>query len=583
LVFAYLAALAPALLMALTQPVWSRVDEAQHYDFIVQLSHGVYPVADTTPITPETLSVSEATGVYRVYPRGSYPTPDLSDWGLPPPGMSDRANAAWMQRHMWQLSHESVQTPGYYLLMVPIDWIFERLGGPFAAIFALRLINALLVAALAPMAVVVARTLMPARHELTALAAGFVILLPGLDLNLTRVSNDTLSAVLGGLLVLLAIRWAGNGWTWRRAALVGILLGVGLTVKLTVAGVFPAVAISILWPGGASTWRGRIAMSALICLIAVACLAPWFALNLHIFNGLTPGARVARISDSVPKPFSAGFVLLDIAVFVLTYWAGEPWGVLPFAGALAVLGGLIALMALAGIIKQLRSRTNAVRSGPLAVAIASVAVMVGLTLFLPATGGFEFVAPGRYAYPALPAAASLCALGLCTVVAGAGARRLVVAAYGALSIVMLAAGAVSGPPEAAGSGTPPPTARILAVQAAGQRNGFAIRVDQLALDDAAHAIWVEVSVTNSGSSEAEWGVVPLATTNNEVVSGDYSRSTQLPGDIEPGSTVTGWLYIPLDPSRLRATGSVTLRFVDVASNDYRAVGDIDLFLRLAGT
>src|SRR5256885_1642992 len=151
LILAYVAALIPALAMAVTQPLWSLVDEAQHADFIIQLSHGVYPAADRTLISAETLHVTESTGVFRAfYPAGSYPTPDLSDVGLPPPGMSVRANAAWMRRHMWQLSHESVQTPIYYVVMVPVWWAADRLGGPFAAIYALRIINTLIVATLAP-------------------------------------------------------------------------------------------------------------------------------------------------------------------------------------------------------------------------------------------------------------------------------------------------------------------------------------------------------------------------------------------------------------------------------------------------
>src|SRR5207253_628539 len=84
---AYSLALLPALLMALSQPVWSRVDEAQHTDFIIQLSHGRYPLADQTVIDPETLRVMQSTGVYRFEAPGSYPTPDVTDLGPPPAGM----------------------------------------------------------------------------------------------------------------------------------------------------------------------------------------------------------------------------------------------------------------------------------------------------------------------------------------------------------------------------------------------------------------------------------------------------------------------------------------------------------------
>ncbi len=50
--------------MAVTQPVWSRIDKAPNADFIVQLSHDVYPIADTTLLDPETVQVLEAEGFF---------------------------------------------------------------------------------------------------------------------------------------------------------------------------------------------------------------------------------------------------------------------------------------------------------------------------------------------------------------------------------------------------------------------------------------------------------------------------------------------------------------------------------------
>jgi 4-amino-4-deoxy-L-arabinose transferase-like glycosyltransferase len=574
LIFAYLAAFIPALLMALTQPVWSVIDEAQHFDFIVQLGHGVYPTGDETLIRADTLQVMRSTGVFRgFYLPGTYPSPDLTDIGPPPPSMSARANAAWMLRHMWQLSHESVQTPAYYLSMVPVWWAADKLGGPWAAIYALRLVNALILAALAPMAVVVARALAPARPDIVVVAAVFAILLPGLDLNGTRVSNDALAAAIGGLIVLQAVRWAKDGWTWRRAVLMGAILGLGLMVKLTLGGLIPALLLSALWRG---TSRGtnlvRVTASGAIALL---CLTPWFLLNLQKYGGVMPGAHSGRLSDALPGPLTPAFIPLDIAVFHLTYWTGEPWGALPLAGVMVVLGGLIALMALAGVVSLLRSPALPVPHGPLAIAATALAGLIALSLLLPATVGFEFSGPGRYAYPALPAAATLCAIGVVAVLPNAFARRTLVAAYAVLAVAMLAGGAVGLPPRPdAGARTPPALAKTVEVSASGQLGGVTITVDRVAVDPDAKAMWFAVSVTNSGQDEAEWTVPPAVSEGEIAAAGQYLKSTQMPGDIDPGQTLKGWLYVPLDPSALRAGGTLQLRFRDVAADGYRTVGDI---------
>ena len=564
--------------MALTQPVWSLVDEAQHFDFIVQLGHGVYPIADQTLIDPETVEVSQATGVFRAfYPSDSYPTPDLTDVGPPPDGMSERADAVWVQRHLWQLSLESVQTPAYYMAMVPVWWLADHLGGPFAAVYALRLINALIVASLAPMAVAVARTLFPSRSEVTVLAAILAVLLPGLDLNGTRISNDALATAVGGVIVVVAVRWSGSQWSWRRTTVAGLLLGAGLLVKLTLLGLAPALAVSALWPNGAMSWRGRIARVAVVGAIAIACLAPWILLNLHDYGTALRGARVARLSDTVPGQLNGPFVVLDVAVFVLTYWTGEPWGALPLAAPLAVLGALIAIAAPVGMVKILRRRGTRASNAAVWAAVAAAAGMVGLALVLPASGSFEFVAAGRYAYPALPAAAALCAGGICAVLAQPLGQRVVGAAYAALAVLVLTLGALGLPtPQQAGPGVPPSDATFVSVNASGQVRSFNIVVDRVALDRAGKATWFEVTVSNAGPDEAEWTVPPVVTAANTEARGQYLKSTHLPGDIDAGQTVSGWLYVPLDPAAIAGARSIHLRFTDVALAGYQTVGDIDL-------
>ena len=548
----------PALLMALTQPIWSRVDEAQHTDFIVQLSHGTYPLADRTVVDPETLRVMQSTGVYRFESSGSYPAPDVTDLGPPPAGMSAHANAVWMSRHLWQLSYESAQTPGYYVLMLPAWWIADGLGGTVVAVYVMRVINALLIALLAPMAVVVAWRLAPGRPEVAALAALFAALLPGLALNATRVGNDALGAVLGGAAVVLAIRWTGGAWTARRALLLGLALGAGVLVKLTVLGLAPAVAVAMLWPGGGVTPRRRVVLLVLAGAVAALCLGIWFVINLQLYGVPVPSARTNRLSIIPPMSFDLRYIPFDLAFFVVSYWSGEPLGALPLAAGFVMLGSLIAVIAIVGLVRQ------RVSGSPVYVALAAIAGMLAVALLLPATAAFQFAGPGRYEYPALPAIAALLAIGLTAALARAFARRALGGMYAVAAAGILVAAALGLAAEAtpAGQDVSPPGA--VAISSSITLRGVAITIDRVAFES---GTWIHVIVTNSRSDEVEWN--PAAVVSG--VAADYARSTHLPGDIDPGQTVSGWIYAPVDA---RTSQLLEVRFRDVAVDDYASVGDL---------
>jgi hypothetical protein len=162
------------------------------------------------------------------------------------------------------------------------------------------------------------------------------------------------------------------------------------------------------------------------------------------------------------------------------------------------------------------------------------------------------------------------------------ALRVVSVAYAGLALLVLGLGAagVPAPPEA-GAGTPPSDAKVVGVTSSGQLQGVTINVERVAFDTAAKATWIEVSVSNSGSTEAEWTVPPVLSAGDAVATGLYLRSTHLPGDLDAGQTVRGWLFVPLDPAKIQAS-TLHLRFVDVAVNDYRTVADIEFDVQVPG-
>lgn len=573
MVLAYLFALIPALAMALTQPVWSRVDEAQHVDFIIQLSHGVYPQADATLIDVQTLRLMESTGVYWIYYPGTFPKPDVTDMGPPPAGMSARANAAWMSRHLWQLSYESTQTPGYYLAMVPIWSIADRAGGTLLAVYVLRVVNALVLALLAPMAWIVALRLAPGRSDIGWSSVALAALLPGAAFDGTRVSNDTVAGVLGAAAIVLAVRWVGGVWSWRRAGLMGALLGVALLVKLTLLGVFVPVGAAMLWPAaGRPHWR-RVAVAAASFGLAGAFLLPWLAVNHALYGSIFRGARISRLTPTLPEPFSLHFIPFDALFFTLSYWGGDPLGSLPLASGVIVLGTLLVLIATFGVARvAVAGKTDPA----FAIALIAVAAVVGLALALPATTGYQFAAPGRYALPGLAAIAPLTVIGISWALPRVFAVRYLAGLYALVAVTALISEMVPQPALESGPQAPPASARLETAGVAGYVGGLILSVDQVAVDQSANALWLGVTLRNSGAGEAEWSGTAMVTGSGGTAWSDYATSTHLPADIDPGQTVTGWLKVPLGSIGAGPGRELSLRFPDVAADNYRVVEDVDL-------
>jgi hypothetical protein len=286
-----------------------------------------------------------------------------------------------------------------------------------------------------------------------------------------------------------------------------------------------------------------------------------------------PSARTNRLTAILPMQFTWLFVGFDIAFFVLSYWTGEPLGVLPLAAPFVALGVLLSVIAAAGLAKLLRPL--AIPAGPLAVGVAAVGGMTAVALVLPASNGFVFAGPGRYAYMALPAAAALFALGIYAALAMAFARRTLVGLYAVAAIGILAAGAFW-PQEGLtpGSGTPPAAASLVDATGRGELRGVTITVDRIAFDPAQSATWFKVTITNSGPGEVEWSPAPIASAGAVTGRGDYMRSTHMPGDVDAAQSATGWLLVHVDPASVRSDGSVRLRFPDVALDGYAVVEDV---------
>ena len=558
---AYAIALVPALALAIGQPVWSRVDEAAHYDVIAQYAAGVYPHDSVTTVRPETVEVMQRTDVYGFVVDGAYARPDLALGPQPiPSGISDSAHVLWIRRHGFQFSYEAFQPPLYYALALPAWLAGHALGGAIGAVYSVRIFDALLAALLAPLSMLIALRLWPANRAAAWGAAVLAAVLPGVALNMTAVTNDVLVSVLGAVCILVAISGA---WTPKRVALVGLLLGAALLTKTTAIAIVPALAVALLQRHRGGGWKPLAGVGA----ISAACIAPWLVSNLAIYGEVVTTREQLAMAAFPPRTADPGFWSVSSLHSFVTFWTGDPFLSLPAAVPLAFLAAFIAALALAGVVRAFRDRTSVLERPVLVVvAIAATGAAV-VSVTSPVLAAFE--APGRLAYVGLAAVMALIGTGLWMEVRSPRLRWGTIGTFAGLSLGAHALLAVPAPPA-------PREAQMViahktAVGAYASFGGLTTQVLSCAIDTSGN-MWLNVRLDNQGTGPVEWSQrVEVRSRGETKGASDFLRSTPFPMAFAARSTYTGWLWLGPAP-RLQGLTDPTLYMPDVAADGYRQIG-----------
>ncbi|TMC90314.1 MAG: hypothetical protein E6J12_07570, partial [Chloroflexi bacterium] len=418
----------PALVMAVAQPVWSRVDEAAHFDVIAQYASGVYPHDSVTTIRPETLDVMQRTGVYGFIVDNAYAKPDVpAEFSTMPAALSPAAQVLWIRRHGWQFSYEAFQPPLYYVAALPAWLIGRTIGGPIGAVYAVRVFDALLAALLAPMAMLIALRIWPTRHAAGWAAAALTALMPGVALNLTSVTNDVLVSVLGGACILVAI---SGSWTRGRVVTAGLLLGAALLTKTTAVALAPALAYALLDVRRSGGVRQLLAGFAL----AAGCIGPWLVSNVMVYGELISTREQLVMAAFPPRTSDPGFWGVSTLHSYVTFWTGDPFLSVPGAVALALVAALLSGLALAGLWRARRS-SEVVRAALRITALAAAGAAV-VAVSSPILAAFD--APGRLAYVGLAGVTALVAIGLWFELHSPRLVRAAVGLFGVLSMAGMA-------------------------------------------------------------------------------------------------------------------------------------------------
>ena len=566
LLLAYAIGLVPAMAMALGQPVWSRVDEAAHYDVIAQYAAGVYPRDSVTTIRPETLEVMERTGVYGFVVDNAYARPDVSaGFQAMPSGLDDTAHVLWIRRHGFQYSYESFQPPLYYLSALPGWQVGKAAGGALGAVYAVRMFDALLAALLAPLCMLITLRLWPANASAAWTVAVLAAVLPGVPLNLASITNDALVSVLGAACILVAL---DGRWTWRRIALAGALLGAALLTKTTAVALVPAIALALLDRSRAGGLRALVGGGAVTAVLFV----PWLMSNLAIYGELLTTKEQLAMSAFPARTAAPDFWSVSTLHAFVTFWSGDPFLSLATAVPLTLVAAFITALAIAGLVRAYRDPASPIAHAVLWILVLAAAGAFVVSATSPVLAAFN--APGRLAYVGLGAVLALVAAGLRVEVPSVRLVRGVISTFAALSVIGLAVLAFPAPPVPSNPGQPV-LASVQSPDRHGEFGGVSIDLQKCTVDTSGD-LWLLLLIRNTGPSPAEWSQSAEVRGGGEAVAtSGYSHSTPFPMTLPPGRDISGWLW--LGPrTRLAFTGPVTVQFRDIATDGYRSIGTVDI-------
>lgn len=281
------------------EPIFTPVDELEHTDYVRTIAEQArLPIYGQELIDPTLLAVY------------------LHEY----PGPFDPTHYQRLPQYIY-LGYEALQFPVYYIVAAPVYKIFDR--DPRAAIYALRMQNVAFSGALLLVLMLLLRGVFPGRPEVAALAPLTFLMMPGVSLRHSQVTNQVLAALLLAVLFTLLLR-NGKSSPGRVAFVEGALLGVAVLTKITVVGLGPSILAA--WATRTGGLRQRFAPGAAGFVLATL---PWLIWSLAVYHFPLPWVTTHLQLSFCPCPAPTsitgweGFIHDTWTNFVLPYeWAG---------------------------------------------------------------------------------------------------------------------------------------------------------------------------------------------------------------------------------------------------------------------
>jgi hypothetical protein len=355
-------------------PPFEGWDEYQHLAYVVHLDRtGSIPV-----VSPDTRVPSALRPLVVALPHSRWGGEQVKEWGglsyaefwnAPPPTVGPDPGPSASPR-LYQAQHP----PLAYALALPL-WRALKTTHPLDAIYAIRAMNLLLVAAALVLFAAALTRLVPAFAPRVAVLA-LVCLHPLFFQNVARVANDAfaLAAGLAGISVLVL---ADRRTLLTRGLLAAVFIAAGVWSKQTGLTLIPALVLGlplIGWLHGVPAgrlWR----VTGVVSIVLFLLVAPLWVWSYQQYGAIITtqesielaarGPIVAALTNSLQNlDWQA---LIDRLFVPGTVWVGG-WSFLPMNATLDVLHGwywaILILAALVGAIAATRRRATSVERAP---------------------------------------------------------------------------------------------------------------------------------------------------------------------------------------------------------------------------
>lgn len=374
-------------LYAVKTPIWQVPDEPAHYNYIRFIAeNGTLPVLVQGDFPAEWLSVLK---MFKFT------------------GMSiDR------------VKYESHQPPLYYLLGTPFYLLANKLGLPEPLV--LRLMSLLIGAIALWFGYRLVRTIFQDEPWLALGTAAFAATLP---MHLTMamgINNDVLAELMLAIVVGQLVMGGFETWSYRRSALLGVLLGLAMLTKLQAYVAVAVILAAFLWDYLASrTLPGRfpfmkgVTQAAIVFGVAFLIVLPWLIRNASIY-GITDILAQKRQAEVASSQLNTAAYIRQVglkayAVAFITTTFKSFWGQFGWMGVVLHPRFYLAALLLSGLVgtgfiiwffrafKRKGTCTPNTWRGLFLLAIWSLATLAGFIWYNTHFVQFQ----GRYLFPAI--------------------------------------------------------------------------------------------------------------------------------------------------------------------------------------